>query len=92
LYPIWSPDGREIFFRSLNREQMMVAAVQTEPTFRSEPPRVLFDDKGRIKSYAIAPDGMRFVAEWQEEEEPEQIVVIPDFAEELKAKFREAGQ
>jgi Tol biopolymer transport system component len=90
--PQWSPDGREIFFRSLNSKRMMVSAVQTEPTFHSEPPRVLFDDEGQIRSYAIAPDGTRFVAEWQDEEEPEQIVVIPDFAEELRAKFREAGR
>jgi hypothetical protein len=33
---------------------------------------------------------MRFVAEWQDEEEPEQIVVIPDFASEVERKVRAA--
>jgi len=92
--PLWSPDGRELFFRSPGGKRMMVAAVHTVPTCRSETPRVLFDDAERMLGfYDIASDG-RFLAvlDDAEEPEPEQIVVIPDFAEELKAKFREAGQ
>ena len=75
----------------------MVAAIQTEPTFRSQPPRVLFETRfggDELGTYDVSADGQRFVAVQGDKEEPEplQIVVIPDFAEELKAKMAEAGQ
>ena len=77
---------------------MRVGFIQGVPHWQksvrtSETPRRLFDIAGRIGYCTYAPDG-RFVAvlEDEEEPEPEQIVVIPDFAEELKAKFREAGR
>jgi len=71
---------------------MMVAVVHLEPTFRAEPPSLLFETEYPIDSWDVMPDGQRFVAVLRDEEkpEPEQIVVIPDFAEELKARFREA--
>ena len=76
---------------------MMVAASQTEPTFRSQPPRVLFETRfgwDELGTYDVSADGQRFVAVQGDKEEPEplQIVVIPGFAEELKAKMAEAGQ
>ena len=72
----------------------MVAAVQTEPTFDAEPPRLLFEIGNPIFEFDIAPDGQRFIAILNDAEkpDPDQIVVIPDFAEELRAKFREADQ
>jgi len=39
----------------------------------------------------VTPKTSDFVG-GEEEPQPDQIVVIPDFAEELKAKFREAGR
>jgi len=92
--PRWSRDGRELYFQGLNERQVMVAAVQTQPTFRAEPPQLLFESEHPLGLWDVMPDGQRFVAELEGEEQPEleQIVVIPDFAEELKAKFREAEQ
>jgi len=85
--PVWSRDGRELFYRS--GDQMMVAAVQTEPTFRTGPPRVLFERLfvlGGSPGYDVSPDGQRFLMIQEAEEQPErlQIVVIPDWFEELK--------
>ena len=46
-----------------------------------------------LTAHPATVDGQRFVAVLDEAElEPLQIVVIPDFAEELKAKMAEAGQ
>ncbi len=39
--PVWSPDGRQIYYRSGDR--MLAVAVTTEPTFTAETPRLLFD-------------------------------------------------
>ena len=46
-------------------------------------------------AYDITPDGQRFVMVQEHEEaapETRQIVYIPDFFDELKAKMAEAGQ
>ncbi|MGD8895124.1 MAG: protein kinase [Acidobacteriota bacterium] len=87
----WSRDGRELFFRGLDERQMMVAAVQTEPTFHAEPPRPLFTSELPIGSWDVMPDGQRFVAVLKDEKKPpEQIVVIPNFASELEQKVRAA--
>ena len=40
--PLWSPDGKELFYRSLGGG-MMVVAVDTEPTFTLETPEVVFE-------------------------------------------------
>jgi hypothetical protein len=71
---------------------MMVTAVRTEPTFRAEPPALLFESTLPIASYNwdIMLDGQRFVVVLSDEEEPEpeQIVIIPDFASELEQRVR----
>ena len=42
VQPMWSPDGRELFYRNIGNN-LMVAQVETEPTFSSRTPEVLFD-------------------------------------------------
>ena len=64
VQPLWSPDGRELFYRNIE-SNLMVAQVETEPTFSSSTPEQLFDlssyglgfgpDLGR--QFDIAPDG-----------------------------------
>jgi serine/threonine-protein kinase len=56
--PVWSRDGRELFFRSGTR--FLAAAVETRPTFRAGLPKPLFELAG-ISDYDVAPDGQRFV-------------------------------
>jgi serine/threonine protein kinase len=64
--PLWSPDGRELFYRS--GDSFMAVAVETEPTFSPAKPKVLF--KGTYVSldapfdftlWDISPDGKRFL-------------------------------
>ena len=85
--PAWSPDGRELFY--LSDDRMMVAAVETEPTFRTEPPRELFEGRffgGGFRAYDLSLDGRRFLMIEEAEERPErlQIVVIPNWLEEVE--------
>ena len=40
--PVWGPDGRELFFRAIGSSDMMVVAVDTEPTFDHGNPEFLF--------------------------------------------------
>ena len=61
--PVWSPDGRRLFFSEFPR--FMVAEVETDPTFSRGTPTEIFDLSafllGRGRHYDLAPDGNRFV-------------------------------
>ena len=64
--PLWSHDGRELFYRNLTGDRMMVVAVMTEPTLRVSRPEVLFEGQytqgpqGGL-NYDVSADGQRFV-------------------------------
>ena len=65
--PLWSPDGRELFYRARDAG-MMVVPVETEPTFSYRTPEPLFSQSGYKVSgnvsgsrrLDLAPDG-RFI-------------------------------
>ncbi|MEJ2702372.1 MAG: protein kinase [Sedimentisphaerales bacterium] len=87
--PLWSPDGRELFYRDLDAEKLVVVEVETGDEFAVGTPRVLFDDcyfeyidYGR--TYDITPDGQRFVMVKDVNPPPHRIAVIQNWFEELK--------
>ena len=61
LSPVWSQDGRELYFRG--GEGVQVASVTSDgDRFRAGRPKVLFDDSvfestAPTRSYDVAPDG-----------------------------------
>ncbi|HEX4824449.1 MAG TPA: protein kinase [Candidatus Polarisedimenticolaceae bacterium] len=60
LDPVWSHDGREIFF--LSGVDVMAAAVDTKATFRAEAPKKLFGGQydlrtPPVRNYDITADG-----------------------------------
>ena len=87
--PLWSPDGRELFYRDLYAEKIMVVEVETADEFTPGTPRILFDDcylwhifYGR--NYDITPNGKRFVMLKEMSPPPRRIAVIHNWLEELK--------
>jgi hypothetical protein len=54
---VWSPDGRELYFRSGNK--LMAASIETAPELRVGVPRALFE--GPFDGFDVTPDGQRFV-------------------------------
>ena len=63
--PAWSPDGRVLFFWQAGKG-LLAAQVETQSTFRSRSPTVLFDTAafdfgGGDRQYDVAPDGKRFL-------------------------------
>jgi serine/threonine-protein kinase len=84
--PVWSRNGREIFYRSGDR--MMAVAVRTAPTFTSGTPQALFE--WTFGDWDVSPDGQRFVTiqRPRRPQAPPQLVVVPDFLDELRARLR----
>ncbi|MBN1570279.1 MAG: protein kinase [Acidobacteria bacterium] len=65
--PLWSRDGRELFYRS--GDVTMAVAVETEPTFQLGNPKIIFEgvyvsnatQKVILTPWDISPDGKRFL-------------------------------
>jgi eukaryotic-like serine/threonine-protein kinase len=88
--PVWSRDGREIFYRSEDR--MMAARVLPGGTFSVETPRVLFEGhfvptrRGEA-AYDVLPDGQQFLMVQPDERSvPTHLNLVLQFSEELKRR------
>ena len=88
--PLWSPDGRELFYRG--PRGMMVVPVETDPTFSAGDPDVLFEqqyyvDRSR-RTYDLAPDGRFLMVKESSAGDGEgpaaQIILVQNWFEELK--------
>jgi Tol biopolymer transport system component len=89
--PRWSPDGRELFYRSEN--SMMVVKIETDPNFDASAPTTLFEDI--YYSYIghqwdIHPNGEQFLmikesfSDAAEAIPRERINIVLNWFEELK--------
>jgi serine/threonine-protein kinase len=64
--PLWSPDGRELFYIG-QENSVMAVAVETKPTFKLGTPKALFRSMcvgniiGEGTPWDISPDGKRFL-------------------------------
>jgi Tol biopolymer transport system component len=100
--PVWSRDGKEIFYRIGDR--MMVVAVSTAPTFQASKPRMLWEahyshglgsscgPPGLTEAnYDVSGDGQRFlmVKDVDQDAISTRIVVVVNFADELKRLMAE---
>jgi serine/threonine-protein kinase len=83
--PLWSRDGRELFYRSDDR--MMRALVQTDPVFAVLSEAVLFErtfvDNDFHSNYDIHPDGQRFVMV-ESAQTGTEVVVVLNWVDELE--------
>ena len=91
--PLWSRDGRELFYRDGTR--MMVVEVEPGPNATVGTPELLFEGGFRtdpngvgIANYDVAPDGRSFIMVTfsQSEESMPTIVLVNNWFEELKAR------
>jgi len=89
--PVWSPDGRELFFNGA--DVLLAVQMATEPELTVGTPRVLFEEtrkEGVGFSIDVAPDGQRFMMIWGDEEAGRlagrRLSVVFNWFEELKAR------
>ena len=84
---IWSSDGSALFYRE--GLKWMSVAVQTQPEFRAEAPKVMFEGPYLNVpgvSYGVAPDAQHFIMieENQKQAPTTQLNVVLNWFEELK--------
>ena len=90
--PVWSRDGKELFYHD-EVDRMVAVPVDTSgPTFTWGTAQTLFDLKGSTtvpdRSYDVSLDGRRFLFVKQDTNtRAPDIVVVLDWLEELKAKM-----
>ncbi len=91
--PVWSRDGRAVFYLGPD-DLMMSVAVTTAPTFGHQPPQPLFDASAYVRNigrnYDIAPDG-RFLMIKRPEADTERaldLVFVLNWLDEVKARVR----
>ena len=86
--PVWSPDGSELFYRTLDGDRMMVVPVDTEPMLTLGTATVVFEEtyfQRGSRRYDLAPDG-RFLMIKESGGATEalpQIVVVQNWHQEL---------
>lgn len=89
--PVWSRDGRELFYRNA-KGSMMAVRVETTPSFSLREAAALFPDSTYFRNlvhrqYDVAPDG-RFLMVRPLRAHEERLVLVQNFFEELKRSAR----
>jgi serine/threonine-protein kinase len=91
-FPLWSRDGRELLFRTLDRRVMAVGYTAKADSFAAAKPRVWTETLLRSTAtinYDLAPDGKRLaaiVADDAEEKLPTHLTFLLNFYDELRRK------
>jgi Tol biopolymer transport system component len=82
--PVWSRDGRELFYR--DGRKMMAVAVSSDTSFSAEKPTLLFEGPYATGdfSYDVTHDGRFVMIQTEREEGPTQINIVLNWSEELK--------
>jgi serine/threonine-protein kinase len=91
--PLWSRNGRELFFSSLDNRQMLAVAVQSGTTLVAGRPQMLFEfamlvPGGGNRPYDIAPDGRFLIIRSGQADvgvaPAPNLIVVQNWHEELK--------
>jgi Tol biopolymer transport system component len=92
IEPVWSPTGREIFYRSVNGRRMMVVDVHTEPSFSVGTPRVLFEGPYPLASsywsdYDVFRGGNEFLMVAADDAAPSELRVVINWTAEMTQRL-----
>ena len=102
LYPTWSRNGRELFFRTEDNRIMVAAYTGEGDSFVPDKPRVwsekrIADTGFNGLNYDVAPDGKRIVALMPAETPDEQkaqnrVIFLQNFFDELRRRVPEGAK
>jgi serine/threonine-protein kinase len=94
-FPMWSSNGRELFFQSLDNQIMVADYAVKGDSILADQPRVwsekrLADFGLIVATYDVAPDGKRIVAlmpaEAAESQRESHVIFLENFFDELRRK------
>lgn len=89
LHPVWSPDGRRLYFD--RGERLFAVSVETAPSFRSAAPEAmpiagfLAGAVNTRRRYDMTPDGRAFLMMFPP---PRQITIVPAWADDIRARVK----
>jgi serine/threonine-protein kinase len=83
-YPMWNPNGKELFYRK--GDSVMVVEVKTEGELTLGEAKLLIENLDALERYHVAPDGQRFVMIERGESQPAptQLILVQNWGVELK--------
>jgi Tol biopolymer transport system component len=85
-FPMWSRDGRELFYRQ-NTDAVMAVSVDTSGEFRAGRPRLLFKGPyaaaGGDRTFDVAPDGRFLLIRSDEAASGRQLNLVTNWFDEL---------
>ena len=94
--PVWSRDGRKIFYSGVANHQLLAASVATSPTFSVTAREVIGEGDYYLSlahaNYDVSPDGKSYLVLRPLKGKSEEIVVIHNWAAELHAQVKSVGQ
>jgi eukaryotic-like serine/threonine-protein kinase len=89
-FPAWSRNNRELFYRTPDGQIMVVSYTADGDSFQADKPRPVAETRTTAvvggRSYAVHPDGQRFVVATapQETAKQDKVVIVSNFFDELK--------
>ena len=94
-FAIWSPNGRELFYRTKGQTVMVVSYTTRGDTFVPDKPRLWnstrLADTNIYRNLDIHPDGKRFLALMPSEEHPRnQVTFLLNFSDEVRRRMETA--
>ena len=103
MYPVWSKNGRELFFRSPDDRIMAATYTVKSDSIVADKPRLWSEKQLEhfgivgFGSYDLAPDGKRIAALMPAEEassqrDQSQVIVLLNFFDELRRKVPAGGR
>jgi serine/threonine-protein kinase len=99
--PVWSPNGRELFYRTADSRIMVATYTAQGDSFVADKPRLWsetrFTDTGLSPNFDLHPDGKRFAVlmaadEDGEQEAPARVTLLLNFFDELLRRVPVGGE
>ena len=99
--PVWSRNGRELFYRDEDRRIMVVNYTERGESFVADNPRVWSErqlaDTGALATFDLAPDGKRFAVVMRAEdpdarENRSHVLVATGFFDEIRRRIAAQGK